>query len=287
MKVMTKHLQLRSIFVILAVAMALSPGRIVLHRGEGVADRRANTVLQCRRKFARGKPDYFDRYYSRSGRRRFQRRRQDGSGHQRIRPDSFSFSKISIWFGDGLGSFENVISFHGKWREYLDLDAGNLNNDGRLDLLGSGNGIGGPGVGFVALFGNGDGTFQAVNTMLSNFPGFAASLVEDLNDDGRDDAIIASQIDNSVYVALSGSNGEFGALVKYQLPTTPTTMAAGDFNGDGKRRPGDGEFKFAYADFAHQQRFWRFQRRSRSGRGAEITIRSPPETSMATAKPTS
>jgi len=229
---MSKHLPLRSVFVILVVALALGAGPDVPHHGKGIAIAAQTqscdtgailqgvnqiTSIDIVRAVAGGD-------FNGDG-------KVDLATSEIVPP--FDFSKISLWFGDGQGGFENVISFTVNGA-IIGLDAGDFNKDGRLDLLGSGNGFGGFSAGFVELLGNGDGTFQIGNPVPTGPPGFSASIFADLNGDGRDDVVVANQTDSSVYVALSGADGKLGAPVKYQLSIAPTTIAAADFNGDGK-----------------------------------------------------
>ncbi len=141
-------------------------------------------------------------------------------------------SRVSIWFGDGRGSFENVIKFESSGG-FLDLHAGDLNGDGKLDLIGVRTGFG-PDYGVSAYLGAGDGTFQLANSVPAGPPGSFASVVTDFNGDGRDDVAVANQTESGVSVALSAADGKLGAPVKYQLGAAPSTIAAADFTGDGK-----------------------------------------------------
>jgi len=232
MKVMNKHLPLRSTFVMLVAGLALAGRPAVLHRGQGVAiaaqmpSCSAGANLQGIRQIAATE---IVRAVA-SG---------DFNGDGRIDLATsgiildLPISRISLWFGDGQGGFENVINFQVNGA-LLDLDAGDLNGDGRLDLVGSSNAAFGPDAGVSALLGNGDGTFQLANSVPVGPPALFAIAVADLNGDGRADVAVANQTDSSVFVALSGADGKLGAPVKYQLTTAPSTIAAADFNGDGK-----------------------------------------------------
>lgn len=226
MKAMSKHLP----FVMLAVALALAIGPDVLHRGEATAIAAqtqpcgAGANLQgigqiVAIEFVRGVAV------------------GDFNGDQEIDlavgeiVQNLPLTRITLWFGDGQGHFESVISFFMNGA-IIDLDAGNLNGDGRLDLVASSNAIG-AGGGVIALLGNGDGTFQPT-APVPTAPTLLASVIADLNDDGRDDVAVAHQIGSNLSVALSGADGQFGTPVNYELSITPFAIAAADFTGDGK-----------------------------------------------------
>jgi uncharacterized protein (TIGR03437 family) len=143
------------------------------------------------------------------------------------------FSKISLWFGDGQGGFEIITRFE-TLGVFTDLDAGDLNGDGRLDLVGSGNAVFGPDAGAVAMLGNGEGTFTTANTITVG-AGNATSLVADFNGDGRDDAAIANLSFTRLAIALSGVDGKLGTPATIPLPDASSALAVGDLNGDGKQ----------------------------------------------------
>ncbi|MGH9940447.1 MAG: FG-GAP-like repeat-containing protein [Blastocatellia bacterium] len=230
---MNKHLFLgRYISVVLVVGFALVARLDILHRGEGITIAAqtpscgAGANLQGIRQIATAEivravasGDF------------------NGDGNVDLATSeiilNLPISRISLWFGDGQGGFENVINFQVNGA-FLDLDTGDLNGDGRLDLVGSSNAAFGPDAGVIALLGNGDGTFQLANSVPTGPPTQFAIAVADLNGDGRADVAVTNQPDRSVFVALSAADGKLGAPVKYQLTTAPFTIAAADFNGDGK-----------------------------------------------------
>ncbi|MBW8746873.1 MAG: VCBS repeat-containing protein, partial [Acidobacteria bacterium] len=84
---------------------------------------------------------------------------------------------------------------------------------------------------FTMLTGNGDGTFQAPQTVAS--PGtFTNDLaVADLNGDGNLDLVAATN--NAVEVFYGNGNGTFQAGVQYTTTATANSVAVGNFFSDG------------------------------------------------------
>ncbi len=118
---------------------------------------------------------------------------------------------------------------------------GDFNGDGKPDLAVVNQGDGtttNPGNVSI-LLGKGDGTFQpAVEYAAGQSPNSIA--VADFNGDGKLDLAVANQgialqaIDGSVSILLGKGDGTFQAAVDYAAGKIPSSIAAGDFNGDGK-----------------------------------------------------
>ena len=103
-----------------------------------------------------------------------------------------------------------------------------LNGDGKIDLVIA------QSFGIAICLGNGDGTFQGVVSYGSGGGGWV--VVGDFNGDGIPDAVIPSS--NGVYLYTGKGGGVFNTGVL--TPVNPSgsmsnrTLAAADFNGDGK-----------------------------------------------------
>lgn len=120
--------------------------------------------------------------------------------------------------------------------------AGDFDGDGRSDIAAAGV------AGWASVpvaFSNGDGTFRVSNTLLADFPAWAAQpgarlLAADFNRDGRSDlALVGAAGWGSIPVALSNGDGSFRVENRYlaDFPTWASSSGvqplAGDFNGDG------------------------------------------------------
>jgi len=155
---------------------------------------------------------------------------------------------VSILLGDGKGGFAGEYDYIAG---YLpgNILASDLDGDGNLDVvLGSGH----PDVlaansyadTITVFFGRGDGTLigppaYAVNAgMQASYPTSLATA--DFNGDGKPDLAVAA---GELWILLSQGGGSFKTPVAIPNPTSaPNTMgvkvssvAAGDFNGDGKQ----------------------------------------------------
>jgi hypothetical protein len=110
---------------------------------------------------------------------------------------------------------------------------GDFDGDGKLDLAVAnhfGNGT------VSVLLGNGDGTFQPPVPYAAGRNPFAVA-VGDFDGDGNQDIVVANEGDfplpGSVSVLLGNGDGTFRAATNYVPGQRPTSVAVGDFNGDG------------------------------------------------------
>ena len=109
---------------------------------------------------------------------------------------------------------------------------GDVNGDGKLDLLVESDFVNAGYPTFGLLLGNGDGTFQAPRTM-SNMCSSGGNLVvlADMNGDGKLDAVTVCG------VSLGNGDGTFQNPIEFCSSGTcgiGQKFAIGDFNGDGK-----------------------------------------------------
>jgi hypothetical protein len=136
------------------------------------------------------------------------------------------FTVLQVFLGNGDGTFQPATSFSTNFRP-LSLATGDVNGDGKLDLV-AGTGAGAPTLADVEVFlGNGNGTFQ---THIITAPGsFVQSLaIGDLTGDGKPDLVVPGAV-------LPGNgNGTFQPGVGFATGTGPAAVAIGDLNGDGK-----------------------------------------------------
>jgi len=146
---------------------------------------------------------------------------------------------VSILLGNGDGTFQSHVDYPaGQCSNSVSV--ADFNGDGKLDLaVGNVNcGKSYPELDSVSiLLGNGDGTFQPYTTNGTGAnPTFA---IGDFNHDARLDLAIAYQScftcgAGTVSILLGNGDGTFPGAATIAEAGTPVTVAAADFNRDGK-----------------------------------------------------
>jgi len=141
---------------------------------------------------------------------------------------------FSLFLGRGDGAFYHVTNIADSTYGVHGMCIGDFNQDGKLDVALLANPSGGSSGTYIYLFlGNGDGTFQPEQTVLSTSSIFGRYLqLSDFNGDGNLD--LAFGTDSQICVLLGNGDGTF------QLPACHTvgtqfqfTYAVSDINSDG------------------------------------------------------
>src|SRR4029077_4136785 len=143
-------------------------------------------------------------------------------------------SSVNLLLGNGNGTFQAARRAVTVDSADLSVIAGDLNGDGRTDLVVLRTQIDSacPAPGGSVFLGNGDGSFQAEKSIAASAP----VLVGDFNGDGKADLL------ESESILLGNGDGTFQPPLG--LPSLPSCgrfcreisrhLAIGDFNGDGK-----------------------------------------------------
>ena len=150
---------------------------------------------------------------------------------------SNNFGTISVLLGNGDGSFQlasNFASGIAPWSIAVD----DFNGDGVQDLAVANAGTDPDYTGSVSVFlGNGDGSFQqARNFQTDNLSVYVA--VGDFNGDGAKDLAVVNGYfagSNNVSVLLGNGDGSFQQARNFASGIDPSSVAVGDFNGDGRQ----------------------------------------------------
>ncbi len=153
----------------------------------------------------------------------------NGDGISDLAVANFDSGTVSILLGNGDGSFQAAQDFAaGSYA--ASLATADFNNDSLSDLAVENFG------GVAVLLSNGDGSFPTP----SSFPagtGPEAVAVADFNGDGIPDLAVADSGSSfghgSGAVLLNNGNGTFQPPLTFATGAFPTSIAVGDFNGDG------------------------------------------------------
>jgi hypothetical protein len=167
-------------------------------------------------------------------------------------PSSFSNTSVNlnIWLNDGKGNFTLAHTYQlplnpGEFLAGITTItvAGDINGDGKIDLVGWDTFGGTSTVSVIALLGNGDGSFGAVQETLvagsTNIDSVGGLALGDLNGDGKQDVLLnAGQRGTNntfFYVLMGNGDGTFGAPSSPFVGTaTVGSITVGDFNNDKK-----------------------------------------------------
>ena len=133
----------------------------------------------------------------------------------------------AIYLGNGDGTFTSAQSYPAMTSA---LAVGDFNGDGIPDLVVTQS----KGTALAVMLGNGDGTFRAAysTTAISAF----SAAVGDFDGDGKADLAVlgSSSIGQDLMILLGNGDGTFRAGASLATSGDATSLAMGDFNGDGK-----------------------------------------------------
>jgi hypothetical protein len=137
---------------------------------------------------------------------------------------------VHIHFGDGTGNFfrHDVLRMEGILTGLLDGRAGDLNNDGFIDLVLSGV----PGSQVVVLFGRENGEFDPTPVPFGNRLHTRMSVVCDFNEDGAADVAVTNS-GWTISVFLGDGQGDLGSPRDFDAGVGPRSIRKTDINNDG------------------------------------------------------
>jgi hypothetical protein len=138
---------------------------------------------------------------------------------------------VRVLLGNGDGTFQSPVKLNTGGNIVTAFAVGDFTGDGKADIVTSNAPppyLGGPSISLLA--GNGDGTFQAPQTV--NFGEDGALAAGDFTGDGKLDLAVAG---NHLTVLLNTGGGTFATTPAYATTIfLPRALAAGDFTGHGK-----------------------------------------------------
>jgi hypothetical protein len=139
---------------------------------------------------------------------------------------------VGVLLGIGGGRFAAQADY-GVGIDPRGLAFGDVNGDGRLDLVVANAGYMTNSSSVSVLLGKGDGTLAAKVDYPTDSRSHPTSIaLADLNGDGKLDIVFLASSRGSVSVSLGRGDGTFPVAVDY--PVSGAGIAVGDVNGDGK-----------------------------------------------------
>jgi len=154
---------------------------------------------------------------------------------------------VNILLGNGDGTLQAPVRYPFVGARSTPIAAGDVNLDGKMDLVVSNNNCGEfdcPMGSLSVLLGNGDGTFQTgTNYSAGNF-GSSSVVIADFNADGKPDLVVSNLGpcvsipcgEDSLGLLLGNGDGTFqsAAIISGGTTGDPIMVAAADLDGDGK-----------------------------------------------------
>jgi hypothetical protein len=156
----------------------------------------------------------------------------NGDGNADVATGNRYDGTITIWLGRGNGLFDSRVDYS-SGRLTWDLATGDWNGDGKADLAAAINDDT-----YISIFiGNGDGTFQsAVRPQVGGPSGSITAA--DFNGDGKLDLAITTSdrgtLRSAFGIMTGNGDGTFSAPALFDAGYGPSSVVAGDWNGDGR-----------------------------------------------------
>jgi len=152
----------------------------------------------------------------------------DGDGDTDIVNTNFGANNLSLMLNNGTGFFAAPMFFEGGGSGEWALAAGDMTNDGLLDLV-----IGAQGSRRIIVNANdGDGTFTPMPSQDSD--GNVWMLVlGDTDADGAEDVAVVNSSSNRAAILFGDGAGNLSPPVRYSTDPFPLATDLGDLDGDG------------------------------------------------------
>jgi hypothetical protein len=155
----------------------------------------------------------------------------NGDGKLDLAVTNASDGTVSILLGNGDGTFAQQIN-DGVGKSPQGIAVADFNGDGKPDLAVTNQNDGTVSI----LLGNGDGTFKKQFTLPVGKSPLGITAGAFTGSGKPQDLVVVNSADNTLSVLLGKGDGTFSAqsVIADQIGTAPVSIAAADFNRDGK-----------------------------------------------------
>jgi hypothetical protein len=138
----------------------------------------------------------------------------------------------ALLYGKGDGTFQNPVLLSSSSGALVDAAVGDVNGDGRPDIVCA---ISNPTAGIAVFLQNSNGSFSPEPPLLASGNNGSGIALGDFNQDGKLDAILASNgfPFGAANVFLGNGDGTFQAGAPQLTGEHPQSVALSDFNRDG------------------------------------------------------
>lgn len=159
----------------------------------------------------------------------------NGDGKLDIITANMTAGTVSVLLGNGDGTFQAATSVYvlpagvGGTPSPMAITAGDVNGDGKVDLIVANSGTNNVSV----LFGDGRGGFTPTSTYAVGTSPDSVTLAR-LTSGPNLDIITANRSGHNISVLLSNGDGTFKTSVPWTAGYSPYAVVARDFDGDGK-----------------------------------------------------
>lgn len=148
----------------------------------------------------------------------------NGDGNLDVVSTQSPSNNMQIALGNGDGTFS--VGNHTAVNKGAEVQVADFNGDGLDDFVTLKSGQA------RVAFSQGDGTFSD-GALFSFSTGYSKLLATDINGDGYEDLIAAGNLTDFYDIMLNDGTGAFSLAATGASGPSPTTIAAGDLDGDG------------------------------------------------------